>query len=549
MSIANQYSRNVIINIGGDGYQIEALKGRIQSKPHGKEVPIHVIDLKDRKDFSCLSEEDLGILSQVDHLSRVYILDHGSRGSGVMNETHFSTLSSWLSKGLTHHTLQLIDAERGIVKEQENGRTLRISLLSCHGGLEGEEGESSFASRLHYELGKAHNINTQLIARRRYSYTGYFAKKHGKLTSEVYKPLMSDFEGIDLNLLHKAPGSKVTIGWGGRGNQMVVDSYIESSARKVLFALEKLQEMDAQKTPERTKAVERLKSMVEDIQHLNHSTLSELIFLVDCVLNTFRKDPDPEIHHVLEYLKKDADDFDSVISHESIFADQTGKKLSDYYENIDEWIVRTIHKPLQDRLREMIKDEARKDKPVKKTSQELLRKVSECSKARAVNDESIQCEQKMIDVMSDMIVALNREVFVEDCLQHLNTFREGFEDIRLAEWLAWAKGTDFTMEFQAVQRLSESKKKREEARMVNWFSEQEDDDDIRIWAKKWNDIFELFDIFFDSATAYARETKLQNSGQSQKTPNLFQKVKQTFNDLPSLVIASISPLSPGYRFS
>ncbi|MFT4554064.1 MAG: hypothetical protein ACI9S8_002709 [Chlamydiales bacterium] len=147
---ASNYTCNVLINIGGEKWQEHGLRNVLRSKSHGKDVPFYCIDRSKTGLKEELTKAEAEILAKVTNTSRIYLLDHGTPNANhIQKGGHYSRVAEWISKGLTHRSLEFAECEGRLDKQ-----ALKVSLLSCNAAVGGTDFKKSFGRAFHYELGK-----------------------------------------------------------------------------------------------------------------------------------------------------------------------------------------------------------------------------------------------------------------------------------------------------------------------------------------------------------------------------------------------------------
>jgi hypothetical protein len=236
---------NLIINLGGQGWQTEALKERILSNQDLKTKEVFILNIKTLDANQPPSPEELDVFKKINQNSRVYIIDHGTPNSSTISSTHYQELADFIVKRMSKQ--QILD------KQEEK---LRFSLIACHAAVGGENSEKSFALLFHRYLGQFHHINADVMARTQVVMVNEHIKSKGKLTTSLahYGLIIKAHElGLpkifyDLSKsthkYHQTPGSKLTFRWNNKGKEFVIDSYVDKFIKKtnnltqVLFMLE-----------------------------------------------------------------------------------------------------------------------------------------------------------------------------------------------------------------------------------------------------------------------------------------------------------------------
>lgn len=241
---------NLIINIGGQGWQMAEFQQRLKSKNETSQV----VNLSAEDLSKPPSDLELLLFKKIDANCRIYIVDHGRPNSPNIS-CHYSELADYLAKRIPAKNLE------------DQKKHLKISLISCSGGV-GED--KSFGGLFHRYLGQKHHINAEVIARNEIVMINPEASRTGKLTDSWLNYGATLFFNQEkaypleaAEKYHQTPGSKSKFKWDVNGNEVLVDAYIDKFVELVKGVKDEIFK-EAAKLPN-SKDIGRLRRVLDEI--------------------------------------------------------------------------------------------------------------------------------------------------------------------------------------------------------------------------------------------------------------------------------------------
>lgn len=403
---SKKYSHNVIINMGGEAYQTDALKQRMRNQNY-LEGDITVINLQAEDLSKDVTEEDLKLFAKVDSNARIFIMDHGLPNSPKIGGKHFSDVSDYLAARLQTDQLNGTD------------RHLRINLIPCFSVKGANESANSFAARFHHHLAEAHGIKAEVTGRTRIVMLGSLTPQYGILTTtanDYFNRIRKMFErGCSVSqvfpqpdVYRHAPGTKYTFKWE-QNSQVMVDSYIESFSRRVAVLTKNLEDkVEKDKFLALEEHVNNIHSLIENSSTLNFSTAKKIRNELKHIKKHLSLSEDDsfikEIDVLLKKSKKE-------ISSESAAAHPLGRifnpESSKAYESFNSQIKRRIFDEGIAALRQMPKTE--QEKPIKKAVSEGLQYIADVAATKLRDDTTIDLEDLLAKSMTAIINTLNTQ--------------------------------------------------------------------------------------------------------------------------------------------
>lgn len=186
---------------------------------------------------SDLTGDELSIFNKVTETTRIYLMAHGEKE--YAEDIYGYANPSTRDRKIFFNYTQISDfLSKHIEKQNINNKALKISLVICHAGLN----EKHFAANLHRDLGKRHQLMTEVNARKDLTLLIQNANENtGKKVVRTFEELNVDARINYLNdcfadwfqVNHQKPGTKCSFTWSAAGEALMVDSYIAKLAQLI----------------------------------------------------------------------------------------------------------------------------------------------------------------------------------------------------------------------------------------------------------------------------------------------------------------------------
>lgn len=216
-------SFNLIINLGGEQWQMNQLEIRKSKEEKNK---VKILNLTSEDLLKEPSQSEIKLFKKIDSSTRIYIVDHGSPNSPSITHGHYSEVADYLAKRINKKNLE------------SSKNKLKIGLLSCNAAVGDEK---SFAGLFHRYLGQQKKIDADVLARNQVVIVNANTMTRGVKTMPLLNyaikkglydlGLKSIFESGDVREGHQIPGTKVKFIWDKKGNELMLDAYIDHFAK------------------------------------------------------------------------------------------------------------------------------------------------------------------------------------------------------------------------------------------------------------------------------------------------------------------------------
>lgn len=414
-------SHTIIINFGGQPWQVEALKQRVNSSGINQ---VQALDLSSDELTKDLDQEKVKILEQINDLSKVYIIDHGQPNSPCISSAHYQDLAKFLAKHIKSE------------KVQNKQSKLKISLIACNAAT-GKGGVKSFAGLFHRYLGQECKIYCQVQGRNEVVMVNERTGKEGKFTTSlvdyalmtVLYTLPKIVYDANEHMVHQKPGTKLAFVWDENGDEWVVDAYIDKFFQRVTDIVSNIN-----KNERHTINKDLLNKLVGDILEIiskrenqtaqNVEKLNNLLI----ILGSEVKNENNDIFKMIE----SAICFSTVSINENS-SDPINTMVNFHNESLEgekdiEKLVRSkiINQPIE-LLKKMPKTDL--EKPFKKSCTNLLQSLSNCSTRKLKKEEGFSREEKLSKIIEDIILVISdKELSFYEKLKKIDLLEQQMEE-------------------------------------------------------------------------------------------------------------------------
>lgn len=433
---------NLIINFGGQDWQLEMLKQKITSSDQS----VKVINLSKDGIEKGLTEEERSYFEKIDNTSRIYIIDHSRPNSTSLSSVHYQELGDFLIKNI-----------KNIKPELHSNSLLKISLIACHAGVGDQEGLKSFGGLLHRYLGQNHHIPTEVHARKLVSMINDSTPTEGKKVTTLFNYAMMNIAydlGIPQALFnpqakvyHQKPGSKIAFVWDKYGEQKIIDGYVNSYFEKLNAVRSSLLELldKEQLDPAQFESLLNISNELafflgegeeKDVAGAKRS----LLLLNQLQANLSNYSDDNKYKNAFNSVNTLIDFASHSIGNESQNTVFTSININDQpveiEKNINNQIAENVIKPVNNKLREFPKTE--NEKPIKKITQQFLQHLSNTSQSKLSSeiDNVVEREiaKELVNIL-DLTLQKNDAKQIDKMIENLIAKIKGN-----APGNAWLKG-------------------------------------------------------------------------------------------------------------
>lgn len=391
---------NLVINFGGQPWQMNALKERLESKSQGN---VFVINLTSEEMKGNLSDEKKEMLHKINMLSNVYIVDHANPNSTHISSAHYQELADFIAKH--------------IVDDQVHTQAskLKFSLIACNAGTGEEKGLNSFAGLFHRYLGQEHKIFSEVSARNQVVMVNMHTKDQGKFTTSLLEYAVMNmahdlpnflYDSKD-HMFHQKPGTKVCFQWDNNGDEWLVDSYIDKYIKRT-FEILSLLEAENDFSQDELNSLKEIKDEIYSLIKNKSNETTDNVKKTDFQLEKIKTllDKKEGVDGIKKLIKENM-----CLSRLSINEDSTAPIHAKYNvnskpvekeRNIEKKIREDVITPVIDVLKLMPKTE--KEKPIKKSCTSFLQTLSDISSKRLKKENISNTESNISKFIENIII-------------------------------------------------------------------------------------------------------------------------------------------------
>lgn len=424
----------IIINFGGQDWQLNALKERLSSKGEN----VYIVNLNSKELKEVLKKEKEDILNKIDSLSKVYIIDHANPNSTAIASAHYQELADFLSRHISDERVHSPNSK------------LKFSLIACNAGTGKNTNLQSFAGLFHRYLGQEHKIVSEVSARNQVVMINMETKNQGKFTTSLLEYAIMNI-AHDLNvpevlydykdyMHHQQSGKKISLQWDEHGDEWVTDAYIHNYFLKTSNIISLIENSKGEFNSEIN---DKLKKITSDISNLIADRNNEIfssVKIIDILLKEIRMiilDLDNEKSKKIDGLIEEIILFsDSSINKDSINPVHSKFNINllpaEKEKPITKKIKEEIITPSIDILKSLPKTE--KEKDLKKSCTNFLQKLSDISARRLRKEEMSKIESNISKFIENILLNLtNDSLKVEEKISLINDMRKLIEEEVLGE--------------------------------------------------------------------------------------------------------------------
>jgi len=432
---------NLIVNLGGQDWQVRSLKERILSN-QSKTNEVAILNLQTSDLSRDPSPEEIELFKKIKSSSKIYVIDHGNPNSSNIASGHYQDLAQFFANRINKKQLASeSEAEAGQDKK------LRFSLIACHAGVGGENHAKSFAGLFHRYLGQSHQIDVDVLARTQVAMINSVTHKKGKLTTSLaHYALISKAHKLGLprffydisdsaEKYHQTPNSKIIFKWDKDGNELRVDAYIDKFAKKTNKLCSKISGLiNENNSPE----IEEIQQKIHSIRNLCqysealsgkevHKMVQQLADIKKLLTHTnLSDDTKVLILSEIDKLTKFVDLSISESAPKAIQYDANIREVSSGPDYIPGQIKRDLVALSIIELKKMPKTEL--ERPLKKITTPFLQFISDIASNNLRHDKSIERETSVATFIQSTLSVINsHELTKEEKISAINELRQKLE--------------------------------------------------------------------------------------------------------------------------